>query len=75
MHPATRLHSRGCPAMCTFCLAPDALRLPLAAAFVDDVVNEVAWARELPGVKEFFFDDDTFNYKAARTGFARSSPH
>jgi radical SAM superfamily enzyme YgiQ (UPF0313 family) len=35
---------------------------------VDDVVAEVAWAKEnFPGLKEIFFDDDTFNYKGART--------
>jgi hopanoid biosynthesis associated radical SAM protein HpnJ len=61
--------SRGCPAMCTFCLWPQThsghrwrLRSP------DDVVNEVRWAKEnFPGLKEIFFDDDTFNYKKERT--------
>lgn len=61
--------SRGCPAQCTFCLWPQThsghrwrLRSP------DDVVNEVRWAKEnFPGLKEVFFDDDTFNYQKART--------
>jgi hopanoid biosynthesis associated radical SAM protein HpnJ len=61
--------SRGCPAMCTFCLWPQThsghrwrLRSP------GDVAAEVRWAREaFPNVKEIFFDDDTFNYQRART--------
>ncbi len=61
--------SRGCPAMCTFCLWPQTHsghRWRLRSA--DDVVNEVKWARDnFPGLKEIFFDDDTFNYKGART--------
>ena len=61
--------SRGCPAMCTFCLWPQThsghrWRLRSAA----DVANEVRYALEaFPGVKEIFFDDDTFNYQKART--------
>jgi hopanoid biosynthesis associated radical SAM protein HpnJ len=61
--------SRGCPAMCTFCLWPQTHsghRWRLRS--VDDVVNEVRWAKEnFPGLKEIFFDDDTFNYQKART--------
>lgn len=61
--------SRGCPAMCTFCLWPQTHsghRWRLRSA--DDVVNEVKWAKDnFPGLKEIFFDDDTFNYKGART--------
>ncbi|GIU77067.1 MAG: hopanoid biosynthesis associated radical SAM protein HpnJ [Bryobacteraceae bacterium] len=61
--------SRGCPALCTFCLWPQTHsghRWRLRS--VDDVVAEVKWAKEnFPGLKEIFFDDDTFNYKGART--------
>lgn len=61
--------SRGCPAQCTFCLWPQTHsghRWRLRS--VDDVVNEVRWAKEnFPGLKEVFFDDDTFNYQKART--------
>ena len=61
--------SRGCPAMCTFCLWPQTHsghRWRLRSA--DDIVNEVRWAKEnFPGLKEIFFDDDTFNYQKART--------
>src|SRR5579862_5629562 len=61
--------SRGCPAMCTFCLWPQTHsghRWRLRSA--DDVANEVRYAIEnFPQVKEIFFDDDTFNYQKART--------
>jgi len=61
--------SRGCPALCTFCLWPQTHsghRWRLRSS--DDVAREVAFAREaFPYVKEIFFDDDTFNYQKART--------
>ncbi|MCC6586144.1 MAG: hopanoid biosynthesis associated radical SAM protein HpnJ [Bryobacterales bacterium] len=61
--------SRGCPALCTFCLWPQTHsghRWRLRSA--DDIVNEVRWAKEnFAGLKEIFFDDDTFNYQKART--------
>jgi hopanoid biosynthesis associated radical SAM protein HpnJ len=61
--------SRGCPAMCTFCLWPQTTsghRWRLRSA--DDVANEVRYTLEnFPQVKEFFFDDDTFNIQKART--------
>jgi hopanoid biosynthesis associated radical SAM protein HpnJ len=61
--------SRGCPAMCTFCLWPQTHsghRWRLRSA--DDIAAECKWALEnFDGLKEIFFDDDTFNYKGART--------
>jgi hopanoid biosynthesis associated radical SAM protein HpnJ len=61
--------SRGCPAMCTFCLWPQTHsghRWRLRSA--EDVANECRWALEnFPGLKEIFFDDDTFNYRKDRT--------
>src|SRR5262249_18593576 len=61
--------SRGCPAMCTFCLWPQTHsghRWRLRSS--DDVANEVRWAKEnFPNIKEIFFDDDTFNYRKERT--------
>lgn len=70
LHPFLSFYtSRGCPAMCTFCLWPQTHsghRWRLRSA--DDVANEVRWALEnFPGLKEIFFDDDTFNYRKART--------
>ncbi len=61
--------SRGCPAMCTFCLWPQTHsghRWRLRS--VDDIVGECKSAlQSFPGLKEIFFDDDTFNYKKDRT--------
>src|SRR5215813_2969364 len=61
--------SRGCPALCTFCLWPQTHsghRWRLRST--DDVANEVRYAKEqFPHVKEIFFDDDTFNYRKERT--------
>jgi hopanoid biosynthesis associated radical SAM protein HpnJ len=61
--------SRGCPAMCTFCLWPQTHsghRWRLRS--VNDIVNEVRYVQEnFPGLREIFFDDDTFNYRKART--------
>jgi hopanoid biosynthesis associated radical SAM protein HpnJ len=61
--------SRGCPAQCTFCLWPQTHsghRWRLRST--DDIVNECRYVLEnFPGLKEIFFDDDTFNYQKART--------
>ncbi len=61
--------SRGCPAQCTFCLWPQTHsghRWRLRSS--DDIVNECKYVLEnFPGLKEIFFDDDTFNYQKART--------
>ena len=70
LHPFLSFYtSRGCPALCTFCLWPQTHsghRWRLRSA--DDVANEVRWALDnFPGLKEIFFDDDTFNYRKERT--------
>jgi hopanoid biosynthesis associated radical SAM protein HpnJ len=61
--------TRGCPAMCTFCLWPQTHsghRWRLRSA--KDIANEVQFTLDnFPGLKEIFFDDDTFNYRKART--------
>ena len=61
--------TRGCPAQCTFCLWPQTLSgHPWRKRSTDDVAREMAKAKEFwPEVKEFFFDDDTFNIQKART--------
>jgi hopanoid biosynthesis associated radical SAM protein HpnJ len=70
LHPFVALYStRGCPAQCTFCLWPQTL---VGHAWrkrsTDAVVRELAKAKEYwPYVKEYFFDDDTFNIQKART--------
>jgi hopanoid biosynthesis associated radical SAM protein HpnJ len=70
LHPYISFYtSRGCPAQCTFCLWPQTHsghRWRLRSS--DDIVNECRWALEnFPGLREIFFDDDTFNYQKART--------
>jgi hopanoid biosynthesis associated radical SAM protein HpnJ len=70
LYPFVSLYStRGCPAQCTFCLWPQTLSgHPWRKRSTDDVAREMAKAKELfPYVKEFFFDDDTFNIQKART--------
>jgi hopanoid biosynthesis associated radical SAM protein HpnJ len=61
--------TRGCPAMCTFCLWPQTHsghRWRLRSA--QDIASEVRYTLEnFPGLKEIFFDDDTFNYRKQRT--------
>jgi hopanoid biosynthesis associated radical SAM protein HpnJ len=70
LYPFVSLYTtRGCPAQCTFCLWPQTLSgHPWRKRSTDDVAREMAKAREYwPDVKEFFFDDDTFNIQKART--------
>ena len=70
LHPYISFYtSRGCPAQCTFCLWPQTHsghRWRLRSS--DDIVNECRSAlQSFPGLKEIFFDDDTFNYQKGRT--------
>ncbi len=70
-HPFIAFYStRGCPALCTFCLWPqtfDGHKWRMRS--VQDVANEVEYALEAfkpDGLKEIFFDDDTFTYNPKR---------
>jgi hopanoid biosynthesis associated radical SAM protein HpnJ len=70
LHPYISFYTtRGCPAMCTFCLWPQTHsghRWRLRSSV--DIANECRYVLEnFPGLKEIFFDDDTFNYRKART--------
>jgi len=70
LYPFVALYTtRGCPAQCTFCLWPQTLSgHPWRKRSTDDVAAEMKKAKEIfPDVKEFFFDDDTFNIQKART--------
>ena len=70
LNPFVSLYTtRGCPAQCTFCLWPQTLSgHPWRKRSAARVAAEMAKAREYwPFVKEFFFDDDTFNIQKART--------
>jgi hopanoid biosynthesis associated radical SAM protein HpnJ len=68
-HPYISFYtSRGCPALCTFCLWPQTMcshRWRTRSS--DNVVAEVKRALGLfPDVKEIFFDDDTFTIGKSR---------
>src|SRR6201996_6267125 len=70
LHPYVSFYtSRGCPAQCTFCLWPQTHsghRWRLRSS--DDIVAECRYILEnFKGLREIFFDDDTFNYQKART--------
>src|ERR1700732_590748 len=70
LNPYVSLYTtRGCPAQCTFCLWPQTLSgHPWRKRSTDDVALEMSKVKEYwPEVREFFFDDDTFNIQKART--------
>jgi hopanoid biosynthesis associated radical SAM protein HpnJ len=63
LHPFVSLYTgRGCRSKCTFCLWPQTVGgHRYRTRSVEHVVREIALAtRYFPGVKEYFFDDDTF---------------
>jgi hopanoid biosynthesis associated radical SAM protein HpnJ len=69
LHPYVSFYtSRGCPALCTFCLWPQTISgHTWRVRSVDNVAREVERALKLfPQAKEFFFDDDTFNIRKDR---------
>jgi hopanoid biosynthesis associated radical SAM protein HpnJ len=69
LHPFIALYtSRGCPAQCTFCLWPQTLSSHAwRVRSAENVAQEIRQAlRAFPQVKEFFFDDDTFNIRKDR---------
>jgi hopanoid biosynthesis associated radical SAM protein HpnJ len=69
-HPYLSFYtSRGCPAMCNYCLWPHTFSgRRWRTRSSENVVAEVRRALELfPEVKEIFFDDDTFSWGKKRT--------
>ena len=69
LHPYVAFYtSRGCPALCTFCLWPQTLSgHAWRVRSSENVAREVRQALRLfPQAKEFFFDDDTFNIRKDR---------
>jgi hopanoid biosynthesis associated radical SAM protein HpnJ len=69
LHPYVAFYtSRGCPALCTFCLWPQTLSgHAWRVRSSENVAREVQQALKLfPQAKEFFFDDDTFNIRKDR---------
>ncbi|HQU31284.1 MAG TPA: hopanoid biosynthesis associated radical SAM protein HpnJ [Candidatus Brocadia sapporoensis] len=69
MHPYISFYtSRGCPSQCSFCLWPQTFSgRTWRVRSTENVVREVRQALEMfPQVKEFYFDDDTFNIRKDR---------
>ncbi len=69
LHPYIALYtSRGCPALCTFCLWPQTLSgHAWRVRSAENVAQEIRQAlKAFPQVREFFFDDDTFNIRKDR---------
>jgi hopanoid biosynthesis associated radical SAM protein HpnJ len=69
LHPFVSFYtSRGCPALCTFCLWPQTLSgHAWRTRSIENVAREFRQAHEMfPQAKEFFFDDDTFNIRKDR---------
>jgi hopanoid biosynthesis associated radical SAM protein HpnJ len=69
LHPYVAFYtSRGCPALCTFCLWPQTLSgHAWRVRSSENVAREVRQALQaFPQAKEFFFDDDTFNIRKDR---------
>ncbi len=71
LNPFVAFYStRGCPALCTFCLWPQTFDdHRWRQRSVADVRNEVEWALDAfkpEGLQEIFFDDDTFTFNPKR---------
>jgi hopanoid biosynthesis associated radical SAM protein HpnJ len=69
LHPFVSFYtSRGCPALCTFCMWPQTISgHAWRTRSTDNVVREVKQTiQNLPQMKEIFFDDDTFNIRKDR---------
>ncbi len=69
LHPYISFYTtRGCPALCTFCMWPQTISgHAWRTRSTDNVVREVTKALEyFPQMKEIFFDDDTFNIRKDR---------
>ena len=69
LHPFVSFYTtRGCPALCTFCLWPQTLSgHAWRTRSVENVAREFKQAHKMfPQAKEFFFDDDTFNIRKDR---------
>ncbi len=69
LHPFVSLYTtRGCPALCTFCQWPQTISgHAWRVRSSDNVAREIQQALAMfPQMKEFFFDDDTFNIRKDR---------
>jgi len=69
LHPFVSIYTtRGCPALCTFCQWPQTISgHAWRVRSAENVAREIQRGLEyFPQLKEFFFDDDTFNIRKDR---------
>jgi hopanoid biosynthesis associated radical SAM protein HpnJ len=69
LHPFASMYTtRGCPALCTFCQWPQTISgHAWRVRSTENVAREIkAGLEHFPQLKEFFFDDDTFNIRKDR---------
>jgi radical SAM superfamily enzyme YgiQ (UPF0313 family) len=69
LHPFASIYTtRGCPALCTFCQWPQTISgHAWRVRSTENVAREIkAGLDHFPQLKEFFFDDDTFNIRKDR---------
>lgn len=69
LYPEVQIFTgRGCPNLCTFCSWPETLMgRKYRFRSIDNVLDEIEWIeKNLPGVKEVFFEDDTFTISKKR---------
>jgi anaerobic magnesium-protoporphyrin IX monomethyl ester cyclase len=67
-HPVVTLISgRGCPHRCQFCVYPQTMHgRRYRRRSPEDIANEMLWVqRNMPAVREIFFEDDTFTVNRA----------
>jgi radical SAM superfamily enzyme YgiQ (UPF0313 family) len=70
LYPHIQIFSaRGCPYLCTFCCWPQTLTgRKYRPRSIPNAVDELEWIqRNLPEIKEIFFEDDTFTADKKRT--------
>jgi radical SAM superfamily enzyme YgiQ (UPF0313 family) len=57
--------TRGCPYNCTFCSSPVSWERKVTFRSTDSIIRELEYLRDLAGVREVFFQDDTMNVRPA----------
>ncbi|PIR66425.1 MAG: hypothetical protein COU51_04045 [Parcubacteria group bacterium CG10_big_fil_rev_8_21_14_0_10_36_14] len=58
--------SRGCPYNCTFCASKSVVGRNMRMRSADNIIEEMKWAIEKYGIKEFHIMDDNFTAHRAR---------
>ena len=53
--------TRGCPYKCTFCSSPITWNRKVTFRSTDSIIKEILYLRDLVGIKEVYFQDDTLN--------------